>query len=314
MSSLAHHDLYMLQCPSPTPRPQFFVLLSLICFHSDRARKALTCRKHMQFEVAHADAWYGCEFQLIDPNYPIYTEPYSAFLEPFPSTGVGGTGSSSKKGRPSWTTFYLREIVKPRVPVGLSLQPLQDNGGFELSWKTCYTKSDFIASNLKFQVNISRQSDGHWKTTDVGENHKRHFSKQELLRGHRYAFRVRAMPSGSYVKGFWSSWSSVLEKTFSAASCPDCTEGDDVTWTDNWMLQLSPLGIILVGFLIVGGVVFYKWVKPSLWPEIPDAGKAFERIVQGKQSAAGFLNSTGSESLMVWEYQVSHIIDPETDE
>uniref|UniRef100_UPI00358DEB9A uncharacterized protein isoform X3 n=1 Tax=Myxine glutinosa TaxID=7769 RepID=UPI00358DEB9A len=211
--------------------------LRLVLSIGDRSRKALTCSKQRRLEVALADAWYGCEFQLIDPNHPIYSERYSAILEPFPGTDVGGTGSNSKKGRPSKTTFYLRDVVKPRVPVALSLRPLQHNGGFELSWKTRYTKSDFITSRLKFQVNSSRRPDGHWKTTDVGENHKRHFSKQELLRGHRYAFRVRAKTSGSYFNGSWSSWSSVLEKTFSEASCPDALsydqasmDGFELTW------------------------------------------------------------------------------------
>ncbi|CAM4625561.1 unnamed protein product [Leuciscus chuanchicus] len=157
-------------------------------------------------------------------------------------------------------TFRMNSSIKTRPPGDLKAKP--EEGRLCLTWDPPFLK---ISQYLKYQIRYQRKGDSEWK--DFTALSSKTSTCLDVHRGSQYTIQVRAQPNGSVYSGHWSDWSKPL-----TVLLPSDKE---------WIFIVC----ILVALLIIASAMisffsrYFRKVKKSLWPSVPNLNKVLESFL-----------------------------------
>ncbi|XP_067229488.1 thrombopoietin receptor isoform X1 [Chanodichthys erythropterus] len=157
-------------------------------------------------------------------------------------------------------TFTMNSSMKTRPPCGLKAKP--EEGRLCLTWNPPFLK---ISQYLKYQIRYQRQGESEWK--DFTTPSSKTSTCLDVHRGSQYTIQVRAQPNGSVYSGDWSDWSKPL-----AVLLPL-----DKGWI--FIVCIPVTLLIIASTMITFFSRYFRKVKKSLWPSVPDLNKVLESFL-----------------------------------
>ncbi|CAN2391417.1 hypothetical protein PRIEUP_LOCUS1456 [Pristimantis euphronides] len=172
----------------------------------------------------------------------------------------------------------LRKIVIPDSPTNVTVSYNKKSEEYEFNIYVKYELHDFLIDNVHHEL-VLRKEEIPWPDCK-DETHKGdrkvcftnptsdlNIPKRNLDYSTTYEARVRSRPNREYFDGFWSPWSAIT--TFR-------TEETDVDAIAYFVSYISIPFFLVVAVILIA--VFWKRIKPFIWPEIPDHKKTLEKF------------------------------------
>ncbi|KAK2889258.1 hypothetical protein Q8A67_014633 [Cirrhinus molitorella] len=167
--------------------------------------------------------------------------------------------------QPFGRTFYAENFsmnsnIQTRPPEGLKAQPEEER--ICLTWYPSVLK---ISQYLKYQIRYQRQGDSEWK--DFTTPSSKTSTCLDVSRGSQYTIQVRARTNGSVYSGDWSDWSKPLT-TF-------------LPLGKEWIFIVCiPVALLIIASGMISFFSrYFRKVKKSLWPSVPNLNKVLESFL-----------------------------------
>lgn len=157
-------------------------------------------------------------------------------------------------------TFSMNNNIKTRPPDGLNAKP--EEGRLCLTWDPPFLK---ISQHLKYQIRYQHKGESEWK--DFTAPSSKTSTSLDVHRGSQYTIQVRAQPNGSVYSGDWSDWSKPLTVLIPL----------DKEWI--FILCIPVTLLIIASAMISFFSRYFRKVKKSLWPSVPNLNKMLESFL-----------------------------------
>ncbi|XP_073708204.1 thrombopoietin receptor [Garra rufa] len=167
--------------------------------------------------------------------------------------------------QPFGRTFYAENFsmnsnIQTRPPEGLKAQPEEDR--LCLTWYPPVLK---ISQYLKYQIRYQRQEDSEWK--DFTTPSSKTSTCLDVNRGSQYTIQVRARTNGSVYNGHWSDWSKPLTALLPSGK----------VWI---FIVCIPVALLIIASAMISFFPrYFRKVKKSLWPSVPNLNKVLESFL-----------------------------------
>ncbi|XP_062411450.1 thrombopoietin receptor isoform X2 [Sardina pilchardus] len=167
-------------------------------------------------------------------------------------------------------TFYTEEFtvnnrIKTEPPTALRAEPERER--LHLQWDC---PSEILAKHLIYEIRYRSEDENAWKHF-VWKSPKTSTYLHEQASS-QYFIQIKSKPNGSFYKGDWSDWSSML------------------TVEESWNYGLVFIACIPLAILLLSAVVasvfsqYFSKVKRYLWPPVPRLDKILESfLAEGPQ-------------------------------
>ncbi|KAK7155407.1 hypothetical protein R3I93_010138 [Phoxinus phoxinus] len=157
-------------------------------------------------------------------------------------------------------TFRMNSSIKTTPPSGLKAKP--EEGRHCLTWDPPFLK---ISQYLKYQIRYQRKGDSEWK--DFAALSSKTSTYLDVHRGSQYTIQVRAQPNGSVYRGDWSDWSQPLIVILPL----------DKEWI---FIVFIPMALLIIASAMISFFSrYFRKVKKSLWPSVPNLNKVLESFL-----------------------------------
>ncbi|XP_056115367.1 thrombopoietin receptor [Rhinichthys klamathensis goyatoka] len=157
-------------------------------------------------------------------------------------------------------TFRMNSSIKTRPPGGLKAKP--EERRLCLTWDPPFLK---ISQYLKYQIRYQRKGDSEWK--DFTALSSKTSTCLDVHRGSQYTIQVRAQPNGSVYSGDWSDWSKPLTVLLPL----------DKEWI---FIVCIPVALLIIASAMISFFSrYFRKVKKSLWPSVPNLNKVLESFL-----------------------------------
>ncbi|XP_067315971.1 thrombopoietin receptor [Pseudorasbora parva] len=157
-------------------------------------------------------------------------------------------------------TFSMNSNIKTGPPDGLKAKP--EEGRLCLTWDPPFLK---ISQYLKYQIRYQHKAESEWKDFTVPSS--KTSTCLDVHRGSQYTIQVRAQPNGSVYSGDWSDWSKPLTVLLPS----------DKEWI--FILCIPVTLLIIASAMIAFFSRYFRKVKKSLWPSVPNLDKMLESFL-----------------------------------
>ncbi|XP_077054668.1 thrombopoietin receptor [Siphateles boraxobius] len=157
-------------------------------------------------------------------------------------------------------TFRMNRSIKTRPPGGLKTKP--EEGRLCLTWDPPFLK---ISQYLKYQIRYQRKGDSEWK--DFTTLSSKTSTCLDVHQGCQYTIQVRAQPNESVYSGDWSDWSKPLTVLLPL----------DKEWI---FIVCIPAALLIIASAMISLFSrYFRKVKKSLWPSVPNLNKVLESFL-----------------------------------
>ncbi|XP_078529659.1 thrombopoietin receptor [Lissotriton helveticus] len=156
--------------------------------------------------------------------------------------------------------FEMEQAVRPHAPQILSSNVSDDR--LTLHWAPPLPP---LEGHLMYEIRYSGRNASDWKTLIV--RHGANSATIDLRYGTQYSVQMRSKPDGKQYKGFWSTWSDVLDVT--------------VPMYEGWILLLVAAACLLfitMLFLLLRctfPAMFSKF-QGKIWPPVPNLHRVLD--------------------------------------
>uniref|UniRef100_A0A671T1I6 Fibronectin type-III domain-containing protein n=1 Tax=Sinocyclocheilus anshuiensis TaxID=1608454 RepID=A0A671T1I6_9TELE len=157
-------------------------------------------------------------------------------------------------------TFKMNSNIQTRPPEGLEAQPEEER--LCLTWYPPFLK---ISQYIKYQIRYQHQGESEWK--DFTTPSSKTSTCLDVHRGSQYTIQVRAQPNGTVYSGDWSDWS----KPFTAL----------LPLGKEWIFIVCiPVALLIIASATITFFSrYFRKVKKSLWPSVPNLNKVLESFL-----------------------------------
>ncbi|RXN35547.1 thrombopoietin receptor-like protein [Labeo rohita] len=154
----------------------------------------------------------------------------------------------------------MNSNIQTRPPEGLKAQP--EEGRICLTWYPPFLK---ISQYLKYQIRYQRQGETEWK--DFTTLSSKTSTCMDVQRGSQYTIQVRARTNGSVYSGDWSDWSKPLTVLLPLGK--------------EWIFIVCiPVALLIIASAMIFFFSrYFRKVKKSLWPSVPNLNKVLESFL-----------------------------------
>ncbi|XP_056315058.1 thrombopoietin receptor [Danio aesculapii] len=157
-------------------------------------------------------------------------------------------------------TFHMNSKVQTRPPEGLKVQPEEER--LCLTWDSPFL---VISNHLKYQIRYQHHEENEWK--DFTATGSKTSTCLDVHRGSQYTIQIRAQPNGSVYSGDWSDWSKPVTT--------------NLPLSKEWIIFVCiPVALIIIATAVISFFSkYFRKVKSSLWPPVPNLNKVLENIL-----------------------------------
>nr|CAL90973.1 TPA: putative thrombopoietin receptor b [Danio rerio] len=155
-------------------------------------------------------------------------------------------------------TFYMN--IQTRPPEGLKVQIGEER--LCLTWDSPFL---IISKHLMYQIRYQHHEENQWKGFKASGS--KTSTCLDVHRGGRYTIQVRAQPNGSVYSGNWSDWSKPVTT--------------NLPLSKEWIIFVCiPVALIIIATAVISFFSrYFRKVKRSLWPPVPNLNKVLENIL-----------------------------------
>ncbi|XP_066460953.1 interleukin-7 receptor subunit alpha-like [Eleutherodactylus coqui] len=222
---------------------------------------------------------------------------FHVFLEEYNVCLVWGKSEQCK-------TFNIKDIAIPDSPTNITIWYNKQSKEYEFDIFLSYEDHDYLTDRLYHEL-VLRKEGTQWPNckdeTPNSGGHKVCFQnlkdsfyvpKRNLEYSTKFEARARSIPTGGYFHGSWSPWSPI--STFRTED----TEASVYNTGGYLVAYISIPFFLLVAVILIA--VFWKRIKPFIWPEIPDHKKTLEKFCnKPKQNFHTSFNPDYCESIPI---------------
>ncbi|TRY59217.1 hypothetical protein DNTS_014614 [Danionella cerebrum] len=157
-------------------------------------------------------------------------------------------------------TFSVQKKIQTKPPEGL--KPQHEDGRLCLTWNSPLLK---ISPHLKYQIRYQSLEESEWK--DFTAPSLKTKTCLDVHKSSQYTMQVRALPNGYVYDGDWSDWSKPVTAV--------------LRFNKEWVLFVCvPAALLIIALTIIAFFLrYFRRVKKSLWPSVPDLNKVLENML-----------------------------------